>query len=257
MSDIRSENKDSETATFLTLRDEIAERYESIKSRIAAACARAGRHPDEIVLVAVSKTFPDTFIKALYECGHRDFGENKAQELTSKVSSFEGLDEYHDISWHMIGHLQRNKARDVVRNASLFHALDSARLGKELNRKAEYFDVSLPCLVQVNISREESKYGIPPDELHDFLRELEKLPKLSIRGLMAMARQVDNPELVRPDFQLLRNLMLSYRSTRRSNIDLSHLSCGMSQDFEVAIEEGATHIRVGSAIFGPRACMLQ
>lgn len=233
----------------------IEERYRQVLDRIAQACARAGRNSADVTLVAVSKSFPLTFIQTLYACGHRHFGENKVQELRGKSESIRQLKGYDDIVWHMIGHLQRNKARDVVASTRLFHALDSIRLARELDRRAESAGTKLECLVQVNISAEESKFGLLPNDLPAFLLDLVELKHLEIRGLMGMGRQVTDSEVVRPDFTRMRSLaeMLHQQSPSYRGFNL--LSMGMSQDFEIAIEEGATHIRLGSAIFGPRECM--
>ena len=152
----------------------------------------------------------------------------------------------------MIGHLQRNKARDVIAHADVFHALDSLRLAKELNRRAEAAERSLPCLVQINVSGESSKFGIEPDELASFLNEAAVFERLEIRGLMTLASPADDPEHVRPEMRLMRELRDRHREGAASHHKLDWLSMGMSGDFEVAIEEGATHVRIGSAIFGQR-----
>lgn len=236
--------------------NQMHERYQRVCERVAESCTSVGRTSGEVTVVAVSKTFPDAYIRALYGFGHRDFGENKVQDLTSKHGRLvmeEGRD---DLNFHMIGHLQRNKARDVVRSSTYFHALDSLRLARELNKRAAADECRLKCFVQVNISRESTKHGLTPDQVHASLNELSQFENLSIIGLMAMAEPIPDPEMVRGEFAQLRNLMDSWPAYGNPGADLKYLSMGMTQDFEVAIQEGATHIRVGSAIFGPRACML-
>ncbi len=235
---------------------DIHRRYEATKERIEQACIKAGRSVDGVTLVAVSKTFPTDFIRVLYNLGHRHFGENKVQELAYKASFLRESGDCGDLHWHMIGHLQRNKAREVVLVADVFHALDSDRLAEELNRRAEAADRSLSCFVQVNISAETSKHGLGPDDVHAFITRTAKFERLTVVGLMAMARPVFNPEDVRPEFAKMKNLLDSYPAHDNPRADLKYLSMGMSHDFEVAIAEGATHIRIGSSIFGPRAGMV-
>ncbi|MGI9174285.1 MAG: YggS family pyridoxal phosphate-dependent enzyme [Rhodothermales bacterium] len=228
----------------------IAERLAAVRERIAAACERAGRPASSVTLVAVSKTFPLAAVEAAYAAGARHFGENKVQDLVEKAEAMPGQTGGGDLCWHMIGHLQRNKAKDVVAHADLFEALDSPRLAKELNKRAEAEERVVPCLVQVNVSGEESKYGLGPDHVHDFLDQVAAYEGLRVRGLMTLAAPADDSEDVRPQFELLRRLAETYPGNARAGLDV--LSMGMSGDFEVAIEEGATHVRIGSAIFGPR-----
>ncbi len=231
----------------------IAERLEDVRERIETACARAGRSPREVTLVGVTKTFPIEAIEAARSAGLTHFGENRVQELVEKAARLPGRVRGGDITWHMIGHLQRNKAKDVVDDADVFQALDSKRLAKELNRRAAQEGRVIPCLAQVNVSGEDSKYGIAPDETHSFLDEAPRYENLSISGLMTIASYVENPEDVRSEFQRLRELFETYDASGARNVEMQHLSMGMSGDFETAIEEGATHVRIGSAIFGIRA----
>jgi len=230
----------------------IAERLESVRERIEQACQRAGRRADEITLVAVSKTFPLDVIEAGYEVGLRHFGENRARELRDKAKQRPGRFNGGDRDWHMIGHLQRNKAKFVARHADVFECLDSPRLAKELDKRAAKNDRVMPCLVQVNIAGADQKYGLPPDETHDYLDHLTQYEHLDIRGLMAMAAFAEDPEDVRPQFRQMRELFETYNATGNSTVAIDTLSLGMSNDFEVAIEEGSTMIRLGSALFGPR-----
>ena len=230
----------------------IAERLESVRERIEQACQRAGRSSDEITLVAVSKTFPLEVIEAGHEVGLRTFGENRARELRDKAKQHPGRFNGGDLDWHMIGHLQRNKAKFVARHADFFECLDSPRLAKELDKRAAKNDRVMPCLVQVNVSGADQKYGIPPDETHDYLDHLAQYEHLDVRGLMAMASYAEDPEDVRPQFRQMRELFETYTATGNRTVAMDTLSLGMSNDFEVAIEEGSTMVRLGSAIFGPR-----
>lgn len=229
----------------------IADRYEGIRARIAAACARAGRRAEEVTVVAVSKTFPLPLLDAAYDAGLRHFGENKVQEFVEKATARPGLSAGGDRHWHFIGHLQRNKAKEVVAHADQFHALDSLRLAQELEKRAGAAGRVLPCLVQVNVSGEESKFGLGPAAVTAFLGEMAAFPHLAVRGLMTLAAPADDPETVRPQFRLLRTLFDRYATTVPGE-PMTVLSMGMSDDFEVAVEEGATHVRIGSALFGDR-----
>src|SRR5690606_29540528 len=219
--------------------------------RIAQACARAGRAPDEVTLVAVTKTFPAEVVRAAVAAGLRDFGENRVQELVEKAEAVPGEAAGGDVRWHLIGHPQRNKARDAARHADAFHALDSLRLAEALDRRAAAEGRVLPCLVQVNVSAEDTKSGVAPDQAHALLDALAPLAHLRVEGLMTLAAPADTEEeletVVRPQFRRLRRLAETYPGG-----GLRFLSMGMSGDYEVAVEEGATHVRIGSALFGPR-----
>lgn len=218
---------------------QISERFSQVKEHIAKACHRAGRDVGEITLIAVTKTWPPEIVEAALEAGLTDFGENKVQELVAKAPLFP------TANWHMIGHLQRNKARQVVAHAREFHALDTLRLARALNRHAEQAECVLPCFVQVNVSGEGSKFGLRPQLVSEFMAQLNDLEHLRLTGLMTLA----SPDVrkVREEFRLLRSIQ-----SRHVHLGCQHLSMGMSGDYEVAIEEGATHVRVGSALFGPR-----
>jgi len=227
----------------------LKERYERVTDRIQAACDRSGRATDEVTLVAVSKTYPAESIQALYDLGHRDFGENNAQELSHKYEVLSRSGQCPGIRWHLIGHLQRNKVKMVVDMPWLFHALDSRRLTAEIGKRASATVSEWDCLLQVNISDEESKFGVEFDSAPDAMRTFREFEGVRIRGLMAMARPDAPEDELRSDFKRMRLL--------RDSLDFDNgagmLSIGMSQDFEVAIEEGATHVRIGSAIFGNRS----
>jgi hypothetical protein len=230
----------------------IADRYTDVRERIEQACQRAGRQADEITLVGVTKTFPLEVVEAGYEVGLRHFGENRARELRDKAKQHPGRFNGGDFDWHMIGHLQRNKAKFVARHADLFECLDSPRLADELNKRAAKNDRIMPCLVQVNISGADQKYGVPPEKTHDYLDQLAEYEHLDVRGLMAMASFAEDPEDVRPQFRQMRELFETYNAQDNATVTMDTLSLGMSNDFEVAIEEGSTMIRLGSALFGPR-----
>lgn len=230
----------------------IARRLDDVRERIAGACRRAGRSPDAVTLIGVSKTFPNDAVRAAHDAGLRHFGENRAQDLLEKIEAMPGHCLGGDVEWYMIGDLQRNKAKDVLARADHFHALDSLRLAKELNKRASPMDRVMPCLVQVNISGEESKFGVHPDETHAFLDRLARFNHLKVEGLMAIATYADEPEQVRPEFRRMREVFETYSCEAGSGVEMTKLSIGMSNDFEIAIEEGATHVRVGSAIFGAR-----
>ena len=223
----------------------LASRLAAVQDRIADACARAGRDPAEVTLIAVTKTHPLSVLEDALEAGVTDLGENRVGEFVEKAEALGDR-----ATWHFIGSLQRNKARDVARHADLFHALDSDRLAKELDKRAAGEGRVLPCLVQVNISGEGSKHGVAPEATHEFLDRLAAFEHLDVRGLMGMAAPAapeDHDRIVRPAFARLRALAEARRWRQRPV-----LSMGMSGDYETAIEEGATHVRVGSALFGPR-----
>ncbi|MDD2710055.1 MAG: YggS family pyridoxal phosphate-dependent enzyme [Verrucomicrobiae bacterium] len=223
----------------------IEERYREILRRISSACERAGRRTEEVTLVAVSKTHPPESVNELARLGHRNFGENKMQEGRAKIPLCNG-----NLRWHMIGHLQTNKARDVVRLFSMVQAVDSLRLAQELEKHADQQSRHLDVLLEVNVSGEGSKFGIQPGQLIPAALEINRLPHLELQGLMTMAPFSDNPEDARPHFRRLAQLKRDLE--KELGAPLPHLSMGMSGDFEVGIEEGATLIRVGTAIFGER-----
>ena len=230
----------------------IAERVAGVQARIEAACRRAGRAPGEVTLVAVSKTFPPDVVAAGLEAGLRDFGENKVQELVEKAEALPGARHGAAHRWHMIGHLQRNKARDVAAHADAFHALDSLRLARELDKRCRQEGRTLDCFVQVNVSGEESKFGLDPDAVVGLVEEMAAFEALRLVGLMTLAAPAADPEDVRPQFAHLRRLAEACRALELPRAPMTALSMGMSGDFEVAVEEGATHVRLGTALFGVR-----
>ena len=234
----------------------IRDRARDVRARIAAACARAGRAPEDVRLIAVSKTFPIEVVRAGITAGLTDFGENRVQELEEKGEALPGALGGGDVRWHLIGSLQRNKAKTAVAHADVFHALDSDRLARELDKRAANAGRVLPCFVQVNVSGEDSKSGLAPDALHAFLDRLAPHEHLQVVGLMTLAAPAADAEaletVVRPQFRLLRELAQTYDAHANPRVRLDRLSMGMSGDFEVAVEEGATDVRVGSALFGAR-----
>jgi len=223
----------------------ISDNVARINERIANAAGKIGRDPAEIALVAVSKTKPASMIREAYEAGLRTFGENYAQEMAAKAEELADL----DISWHFIGHLQRNKARLVAPVASCVETVDSTRLAEALNSK---LDRPLDILIEIKIGEEKTKSGIDEDDLPHFLEELKAFDKLNPRGLMTIPPYIPDPEAARPHFAKLREIMARLHAQNIVGSSFVELSMGMSHDFETAIEEGATTVRVGTAIFGER-----
>lgn len=210
-----------------------------LERRIASAAQRANRSPDEITLVVVTKTIEPSLIQKAFEAGIRHFGENRVQEAKSKIERLSNLDS--SPTWHMIGHLQTNKAKTAIELFHMIQSVDSVRLAETLSGHAQY---NIPILLQVNVSEETSKGGFSSAEVSSALEQIARLPHLEVKGLMTIAPLTDNPEEVRPVFQQLRLL--------RDSLGLEHLSMGMTDDFEVAVEEGATILRIGRAIFNER-----
>ncbi|MCL7713750.1 YggS family pyridoxal phosphate-dependent enzyme [Stenotrophomonas mori] len=221
----------------------------TVHARIAAACRRAGRDPAGVRLLPVSKTKPEASLRLAHAAGCRLLGENKVQEAHHKWEAMQDLD---DLQWSVIGHLQTNKAKLVARFASEFQALDSLRLAETLDRRLQLEGRSLDVFVQVNTSEEDSKYGLAPADVPAFVRELPRFGALRVRGLMTLALFSEDAERVRACFVRLRGLRDRLRQEAPDGIGLEDLSMGMSGDFEIAIEEGATVVRVGQAIFGAR-----
>ncbi|MGM0651733.1 MAG: YggS family pyridoxal phosphate-dependent enzyme [Bacillota bacterium] len=218
----------------------LADNYNIIMENISTAARRCGRDPGEVQLIAVTKYVGIPEIEEAAKLGIQDFGENRVQEAAKKIEKFPGL------SWHFIGHLQSNKAKDVLPYYKSIHSLDRLSLAKSLQRCGERFNLTAHVFIQVNTSGEESKFGLAPGELSGFLEKIEKYDRLKVRGLMTMAPFYDDPEKTRPSFRELRRLRDLYSGT---DYNLEHLSMGMTNDYMVAIEEGATIIRVGSALF--------
>ena len=223
---------------------EIKENYLQVMERIEKAARRVGRNPEEIKLVAVSKTVAPSRIKEAIEAGASILGENYVQEAQRKIEEIG-----RSVAWHFIGHLQSNKAKYAVRLFDMIHSLDSIPLAEELNRKAEQADRIIKVLIEVNISGEATKFGTEEEKVFSLVRRICGLDHLSLGGLMTMPPYFDSSEMSRPYFIRLRTLK---EKMEKEGIPMSELSMGMSNDFEIAIEEGATYVRVGTAIFGPR-----
>ncbi|MCB9116555.1 MAG: YggS family pyridoxal phosphate-dependent enzyme [Caldilinea sp.] len=229
---------------------EIAANLADVRTRIGAAAERSGRRPDDVLLVAVSKTHPIEDIVAAMAAGQRDFGENRLEELWTKVEQARSL-HLDAIRWHMIGNIQSRKTRDAVGPFVLIHSIDRAKIAARLSRDAEAAGNVMKVLVEVNVSGEASKHGFTPDELLAQAGELLALPGIDVAGLMTMAPFEAEPEATRPVFRALRSLRERLADAYPAG-DWNELSMGMTNDFEVAIEEGATIVRIGSAIFGSR-----
>jgi len=226
----------------------IAENYKKVEHNIREACQRSGRSRDEVKLIAVSKTKPVEMIQEAIEAGADTFGENKVQEMCDK---YEVLPK--NLHWHMIGHLQRNKVKYVVGKAELIHSVDSFRLAEEISREAVKKNVQVNILIEVNVAEEESKFGISVEETESLVRKIAVLPNIHIMGLMTIAPFVTDPEENRPIFRSLRKLAVDIGMKNIDNVNMNVLSMGMTGDYEVAIEEGATMVRVGTGIFGERS----
>ncbi len=226
----------------------IAENYKAVGEKIKAACERVNRDPKEVTLIAVSKTKPVEALKEAYQAGARDFGENKVQEMMDKIPQLPS-----DIRWHMIGHLQRNKVKYIVDKVYMIHSVDSYALAEEISKEAVKKNVTVNILLEVNVAREASKFGVTCEEVPELVEKVKNLPGISWKGLMTIAPFVENGEENREVFSKLRNLVVDIQG---KNIDNSNcvnmLSMGMTGDYEVAVEEGATYVRVGTGIFGER-----
>ena len=225
----------------------IKENLKEVEEKIQKACLRSGRDPKEVTLIAVSKTKPVSMIEEVYTEGIRDFGENKPQELKETYDLMPK-----DINWHMIGHLQRNKIKYVVDRACMIHSIDSIRLAQAVEEEAAKREKVIPVLLEINIAREESKFGFLEEEVYDALEIISKLPHLRIEGLMTIAPFVENAEENRVHFKNLRKLSVDIKQKNIDNVNMCNLSMGMTGDYEIAIEEGATFVRVGTGIFGER-----
>ena len=223
---------------------------EAVEERICSACKRAGRDRSEVRLICVTKTKPVEMLQEAYEAGQRDFGENKVQEICRKKPDLPP-----DIRWHMIGHLQRNKVRQLIGQTAMIHSVDSLRLAETISAEAVRAGIRIPVLIEVNMAGEESKFGLAKEDVEELVRAAAALEGIQISGLMTIAPYTEDPETNRPYFAGLRELAVDIGQKCIDNVSMSVLSMGMTGDFEVAIEEGATHIRVGTGIFGERIYM--
>jgi len=220
---------------------------EEINKNIEEAAKKSGRSAEDIKLIAVTKTRTIEEMKEVEELGILDFGENRVQELETKHSQFTS-----DVNWHLIGHLQRNKVRHIIDKVKLIHSVDSLRLAKMINKEAAKKDFIVDILIQVNVSEEESKFGLAINEVTPLLKEIAGFDNIRVKGLMTMAPYTKNPEENRKYFKELNKLAIDINSKKIDNVYIEELSMGMTNDYVVAIEEGATMIRVGTAIFGDR-----
>lgn len=225
----------------------VCENYLAVEEKVKEACRRAGRNRDEVTLIAVSKTKPMSMMEELLPLGVVDFGENKVQELTAKEEALPS-----GLHWHMIGHLQRNKVKYIVDKAFLIHSVDSLRLAEAISQEAGKKNVTANILIEVNVAGEDSKFGVRPEETAALAEAISKLPNISVKGLMTIAPFVENAEENREVFRNLRKLSVDIEEKKFNNVTMAVLSMGMTGDYEVAIEEGATMVRVGTGIFGER-----
>ena len=225
----------------------LAENLKAVQKKIEKACQRSGRSAEDVTLVAVSKTKPNEMIEELYAAGHRDFGENYIQELRAK---HEALPK--DIRWHMIGHLQRNKVKYIAEYITMIHSVDTFELAQTIEKEAAKHDRVIPVLIEVNVAGEDTKYGVRPEDAEALIERISHLPHVRVSGLMTSAPYVENPEEDRIYFRNLRNLSVDIEDKKLDNVTVGALSMGMSNDYEIAVEEGSTMVRVGTSIFGER-----
>lgn len=227
--------------------DMIQDNIAQVQGIMDAACKKAGRGTDEVTLITVSKTQPVEALQEAYAAGSRDFGENKVQELLDKIPSMP-----QDVRWHMIGHLQRNKVKYIVDKVCLIHSVDSLRLAEEISKEALKKQVDVDILIEVNVALEESKFGTTTADAISLVEQISKLPGVHIKGLMTIAPYVEDEEENRSIFKKLRELSVDIAEKNIDNVSMNILSMGMTGDYRVAIEEGATYVRVGTGIFGER-----
>lgn len=225
----------------------LQENYWTVKEKINEACKKAGRNPEEVTLIAVSKTKPLADIEEVMKTGCVDFGENKVQELCEKEEQVSK-----PVHWHLIGHLQTNKVKYIVEKAWLIHSVDSVKLASCIEKEAAKKDVIVPVLIQVNIAEEDTKFGLQKEDTMELIKEVSTYPHVRIKGLMTIAPFVDDPEDNRVHFRNLRQLFIDIKEESIDNVDMEILSMGMTGDYQVAVEEGATMVRVGTGIFGAR-----
>ena len=218
-----------------------------VRKNIEEACRSVGRDPREVTLIAVSKTKPVSALSEAYAAGQRVFGENKVQEIQEKYDCLP-----RDISWHMIGHLQRNKVKYIVDKVELIHSVDTLALAEQIEKEAARRSLTVEILVQVNVAGEDTKFGLAPEEVSAFLEKISPLSHVHVAGLMTSAPYVADPEENRCYFKKLHKLFVDIRAKNVNNIDMNILSMGMTNDYEIAVEEGATMVRVGTGIFGER-----
>ena len=225
----------------------IRENLEKVQNNISIACTKANRSANDVTLIAVSKTKPVELLQEAYDAGVRDFGENKVQEIMDKYDKLPS-----DIRWHMIGHLQRNKVKYIIDKVVLIHSVDSLRLSEEISKQAQKHNLTMPILIELNIGAEDTKFGSSLEEAIALVKEISLLPNIQIKGLMTVAPFVDDAEENRHYFNAMKHLSVDIMKENIDNVCMDILSMGMTGDYEVAVEEGATMVRVGTGIFGPR-----
>lgn len=225
----------------------LAYNLEKVKNKISIAAQNAGKSEKEITLIAVSKTKPVSMLQEVYDLGVRDFGENKVQEIMEKYALLPS-----DIRWHMIGHLQRNKVKYIIDKVSLIHSVDSLRLAEEIDKEAKKHQLIMPILIQVNIAEEESKFGLSSLEILEEIKKISRLSHIKVKGLMTVAPFVENGEDNRKYFKLIKQLSVDIMNENIDNVCMDIISMGMTGDYQTAIEEGSTMVRIGTAIFGER-----
>jgi pyridoxal phosphate enzyme (YggS family) len=226
----------------------IRENIDDIVKRIENTCKKVGRNPNDITVIAVSKTVESERAREAVEAGINNLGENRVQELVKKYDELKDL----DIKWHMIGHLQKNKVKYIIDKTVLIHSVESLSLAEEINKRAEKNNLIANVLVELNIGEEDSKFGIKEESVYDFILSLEKFENIRVLGLMTVAPFCENPEDVRWVFKKMKNIYDEISTMNLRNTEMKYLSMGMTNDFEIAIEEGSNIIRIGTAIFGAR-----
>lgn len=227
--------------------DYIKNNIEYIKEKISTVAKKSGRNASDILLLAVTKTVTVDKIKVAMDYGLNDLGENKVQELISKYDKLAD-----GCNWHLIGHLQTNKVKYIIDKVKMIHSVDSEKLALEINNRAEQHGKIMDILLEVNIANEESKFGVKPEEIYGLIEKLKVLPNIKVKGLMTIAPLVNNVENNRKYFKLLYKLFVDIKDRKNDNIDMKYLSMGMTNDYEIAIEEGANIVRIGTGIFGER-----
>ena len=230
----------------------LKENLYQVQENMKEACRRSGRAESDVTLIAVSKTKPLPMLEEVYSLGIRDFGENKVQELVDKAEQLPD-----DIRWHMIGHLQRNKVKYIVDKVYMIHSVDSLRLAEEISKEAVKRGIIVNILIEVNVAGEESKFGVTPEDTPGLVQEISHLPGILVRGLMTIAPFVENAEDTRIFFSALKKLYVDITNKNIDNVRMDYLSMGMTGDYEVAIEEGASFVRVGTGIFGERSYQVE
>ena len=227
----------------MSLKDNLDE----VVSNINSAISKAGRRPEDVTLIAVSKTKPVSMIQEIYDLGVHDFGENRVQEILEKYDRLPS-----DINWHLIGHLQTNKVKYIIDKVCLIHSVDSYKLAAEISKEALKHSRTMDILIEVNVAGEESKFGVRPDDLEELVRSIAKLPGICIKGLMTVAPYVVDPEENRGIFVKMKQFAVDISKKSIDNVSMDYISMGMSGDYTVAVEEGSTMVRVGTSIFGER-----